>query len=197
MIPHVDIASALQRGFQLYRDNLLNLLLGGLLFTVLSIFSLGILLGPMWAGYVLLTLNLVDRRPADNDVSTIFKGFSYFLHSLVLVIVLFVALVFGQFILALIPIIGFFLSIFYGYALQTLTIFAIYLIVDRRMEVVASIQQSIELVKQNFWVFLGLNVVASLISGIGVILCGLGVFLTLPIYFATLAVVYRDFYPAQ
>lgn len=197
MIPHVDIASALQRGFQLYRDNLLNLLLGGLLFAVLSIFSLGILLGPMWAGYVLLTLNLVDRRPTDNDVSTIFKGFSYFLHSLVLVIVLGVALLFGQLVLALIPIIGVFLSLFYGYALATLTLFAIYLMVDRRMEVVASIQQSFELVKQNFWVFLGLNLVVSMVSGIGVILCGLGIFVTLPIYFATMAVVYRDFFPAQ
>jgi hypothetical protein len=51
---------------------------------------------------------------------------------------------------------------------------------------------SIEKVKPDFFPFLGLYLVAAIIGEIGVLACGIGVFATMPICFAILAVTYRD-----
>lgn len=193
---NVDIADALRRGFDLYKDNITTLLIATLLATIISILTVGILAGPMLAGLAYLTLGLIDRRQPKPEIGELFKGFNFFLPSLVYVILLAVASLFGQFILRLIPILGFFLSILFSMALSTAVMFAIFLIIEQRMDVVAAIQKSYEVVIGNFWIFLGLNIVASVISSLGVIACGVGIIVTAPLYFTTIAVVYRDLHPA-
>ncbi len=51
---------------------------------------------------------------------------------------------------------------------------------------------SFEKVKTNFFPFLGLFVVSYIIGGIGIILCGIGVILTFPIYVCIISVAYRE-----
>jgi uncharacterized membrane protein len=196
MQPNVDIADALRKGYDLYKENISTLLIATLLAAIISVLSIGILAGPMLAGVTLLTLGLIDRREPKPQIGDIFKGFSFFLPSLVFVILLIVASLAGQFILGLIPVLGFLLSTLFSMALSTVVMFTIFYIVDRKMEVVAAIQQSFDTVKQNFWIFLGLNIVASVVSSLGVIACVIGIIVTLPMYYCTLAVVYRDLHPA-
>jgi hypothetical protein len=70
--------------------------------------------------------------------------------------------------------------------------FAIPLIVDRRMGVFDAIKTSIDATKSQWWMFAIFVLVLGLLSGIGMIACGLGLLVTAPFYFTTPAIAYRD-----
>ncbi|MCS6770659.1 MAG: hypothetical protein NZ740_01375 [Kiritimatiellae bacterium] len=197
MHSQIDISSVLRRGFELYRDHFLVLILSTLLATVLSVLTVGILAGPMIAGLSLIALGLIDRRDPPPDVGRLFQGFSFFVPSLIFVIAYLVVMFVGSFVLGLMPMIGGLLSTLYSMVISTFVMFAIFNIVDRGADVAAAVQQSVEMVKANFWIFFGLYIIASVLSSLGVILCLIGIFLTLPLYPCWIAIAYRDLFPAR
>lgn len=197
MQPTVDIGNALKRGFDLYKENITTLLIATLLASIISVVTVGILAGPMAAGLTLITLRLVDRQEPKPEIGDLFKGFSFFVPTLVYVILLVVAQLIGGFILGLFPFIGVLLSSLFSMALNTAVLFAMFYIVDQKMDVVAAIQKSFDVVKANFWVFLGLSIVAGVVSSLGIIACVIGVIVTAPMYLSTISIVYRDLHPAS
>lgn len=197
MQPTVDIGNALKRGFDLYKENIATLLIATLLASIISCVTVGILAGPMMAGLTLITLRLVDRQEPKPEIGDLFKGFSFFVPTLVFVILLVVVQLIGSFILGLFPFIGVLLSSLFSMALNTAVLFTMFYIVDRNMDVVAAIQKSFDVVKSNFWIFLGLSIVASVVSMLGIIACVIGVIVTAPMYLTTIAIVYRDLHPAS
>lgn len=197
MQPTVDIGNALKRGFDLYKENITTLLIATLLASIISVVTVGILAGPMTAGLTLITLRLVDRQEPKPEIGDLFKGFSFFVPTLVYVILLVVAQLIGSFILRLFPFIGVLLSSLFSMALNTAVLFAMFYIVDQKMDVVAAIQKSFDVVKTNFWVFLGLSIVAGVVSSLGIIACVIGVIVTAPMYLSTISIVYRDLHPAS
>ena len=192
----VDIGAVLRRGFDLYKENVTTLLVATLLAAVISMVTVGILLGPMMAGLALVTLGLVDKRQPKPEIGELFKGFDFFVPGLVFAILYFVAMMVGSFILGLTPLLAIILPSLYQLALSTFVMFTIYYIVDRKLEVVPAIQASVELVKSNFWIFLGLYIVATFISLMGAVACVIGVIVTAPMSGCMLAVTYRDLHPA-
>ncbi|MGD9045454.1 MAG: hypothetical protein PVG06_17200, partial [Desulfobacterales bacterium] len=90
------------------------------------------------------------------------------------------------------PGVGQLLSLFFVYAAQAFLMFGIFLIVDKQMRFWPASMESIQKVKTNFWPFLGLSTVASIIGSLGGILLGIGIVLTIPIQVCILAVAYRD-----
>ena len=180
------------KGFNLYKENLGTLILASLIALVLSAVTIGILAGPMLAGIILITLGFFDKREPKPEVGNVFKGFDYFLNSLLFVIVWGVAVLVVSLILALIPCIGQLASLCVIYAAQTFLMFGLFLIVDKRMEFWPASMESFNKVKTNFWPFLGLSVVTSIIASIGAIACGIGMAITAPIQACILTVAYRD-----
>ena len=152
----------------------------------------GVLSGPMSVGLILITLALLDKKEPKPQAGDIFQGFSYFLQSFLYFLALIIVAMIGFLILNFIPCLGQILGMLYVYALQALTMFSLFLIADRKMEFIDAIKASVDIVKTNFWPFLGLSVVASIIASLGSILCGIGVVLTMPIYFCIIAVAYRN-----
>lgn len=195
MQPNVDISDVLRRGFNLYKENITTLLIATLVATLISAFTVGLLAGPMMAGLALVTLGLIDRAKPKPQVGDIFKGFEVFVQSLVFFVLLVVATMVGQFILGFIPILGPLLSALYSFALNTAVLFTIFYIAEKKMDAVAAIQKSLDVVKTNFWIFLALAIIAGVVSSLGVIACGIGIFVTLPMYICTIATVYRDLHP--
>ena len=181
-----------EKGFNLYKENIVTLILASLIALVISAVTVGILAGPMLAGIILITLNFFDKKEPQPQVGSVFKGFDYFLNALLFVIVWGVAVLVVSFILALIPCIGQLASLFLIYAVQTFLMFGLFLIVDKKMEFWPASMESVSVVKTNFWPFLGLSVVASIIGSIGAIACGLGMAITAPIQVCILTVAYRD-----
>lgn len=190
----VKFGEWIEKGFGLYKRNIILLILATFIALVLSAASLGILAGPMAVGLYLITLGLLDGKEPKPEVGDLFKGFAFFLNSLLFFIVWGVIIMVGYTVLRIFPLIGDLAASVFAFAVQALLIFALFLIGDQHMDFWPASMESIDKVKRNFWPFLGLIVVSSVIGGIGAIAFGIGVIVTLPIHICIITVAYRDVY---
>lgn len=188
---NVDFGGWIQKGFDIWKDNILTLVIVTVIASFVSGFSFGILGGAMWAGLALLTLALHDKVQPKPGVGDLFKGFSFFLQALIF-FVIYIAVMFVAGLLNAIPCLGQIAALVIHIAFSTLTMFTMFYLVDKQLPAIEAIKASINIVKQNFFPFLGLGIVAGAIGMAGVILCGIGIFATLPITFCILAAAYRS-----
>ena len=182
----------IEEGFNLYKNNFGTLVLASVIALVLTTVTIGILAGPMIAGLVIVTLQLLRKEEPKPDAGKVFRGFDYFLNAFLFMVIWGTAILVGSFILALFPCIGQLLSPIFAYAAQAFLMFGIFLIVDKQMNFWPASMESIQTVKINFWPFFGLSTVASIIGSVGAIAIGIGIVLTIPIQACILAVAYRD-----
>lgn len=76
--------------------------------------------------------------------------------------------------------------------LQGLLFFSIPLIIDKKMGIIEAIQTSIQATKSNWWMYLLFLIVMTILISVSMIPCGLGLFVTVPMYFLAPALAYRD-----
>ncbi len=79
------------------------------------------------------------------------------------------------------------------FVVNGLLMFSIPLVVDKDMEAVDAIRQSVEMLKSQWLMATLFYFVVSILGTIGLIACLVGVIFTLPMYFLSIAVVYNDF----
>ncbi|MDH3884675.1 MAG: hypothetical protein OET63_10705 [Desulfobacterales bacterium] len=188
----VKFGKWIEEGFNLYKNNFGTLVLASIIALVLTIVTIGILAGPMLAGLAIITLRLLRKEHPEPDAGKVFRGFDYFLNAFLFMLIWVIAILVGSFILQIFPVVGQLLSLFFVYAAQAFLMFGIFLIVDKQMNFWPASMESIQTVKTNFWPFLGLSTVASIIGSLGGIALGIGIVLTIPIQACILAVAYGD-----
>ncbi len=187
-----NIGNWFKGGFDLYKNNMAVFILATLIALILTAVTFGILGGPMYAGLVYIALKLHDREQPAPTAGDVFSGFKYFLNSFLFFIVWGIILFIAGSILGYIPCLGLILVICLSLAAGAFLMFGIFLIVDKEMAFWPASMASIEKVKESFFPFLGLSVVAGVIGQIGAVACVIGIILTMPIYICTLTVTYRD-----
>lgn len=185
------------KGFEIYKQNLGTLLVASLIAVVLSAFTFGILAGPMFAGMILIVLDLIDGKEKKPDVGRLFNGFNHFAQSLLFMLVWGLITFAGSFVLSFILCVGQIAAVFGSLVLNGLLMFGLFLIVDKGMEFWPASMESMKVVKTQFWPLVGYYIVASVLGGLGSVACGIGIFLTLPIMICSVAVAYREFFPVQ
>lgn len=190
----VNMGQWIEAGFNLYKNNFTTLVLAALIALALSTVSIGILTGPMIAGLIIITLQLLRKEKPKPEVGLVFRGFSYFLNTFLFTFIWGIAILIGSLLLGWLPIIGQLLSLFFVYAAQAFLMFGLYLIVDKQIDFWPASQISIQTVKTNFWPFFGLAAIASIIGSIGALAFGIGVVLTIPIQLCILAVAYQEIF---
>lgn len=188
----VPFVKWIEDGFILYKSHFATLVLAALIMLALSTLTLLILLPPLTAGIILLTLRLADGETPPPGAGAVFNGFSVFFNALLFMLIWGGVTLAGVFLMGWFPVIGQLAALFFSYSIQALLVFGMFLIADRRIGFWEASTQSMNIVKTNFWPFLGLTIVASVIGGIGAIAFGIGVIFTLPMNFCILAVAYRD-----
>ncbi len=188
----VKFSEWIQGGLNLYKDNFGILFTATLIAILLSGLTLGILAGPLAVGIVSIVLRLIDKQEPKPEIGDVFSGFDRFLPSFLLFLGVGVVSFIGSAILGIVPVFGGLLGLLFAYGLGTVVMFGIFLITERKLDVVPAVTTSFETVKDYFWPFLGLYVVTCLLSSIGLILCGIGVIFTAPIMACVLGVAYRD-----
>ena len=188
----VDFGNWIKDGLDLYKNNFGVLVLVSLIAIILTGATLCILAGPMGAGFALITLKIYDNKDQRADIGDLFKGFDFFLQSFLLCIVWGTLLFLVSVILGAIPIIGTLAAICVQVAAGAFLMFALFLIVDKQMDFWPASVESFNTVKTDFWPFLGFSIVAGILGYIGVILIGIGIIFTLPIYFCIITVAYRS-----
>lgn len=176
-----------------------------------------ILIGPMMCGIYLVLLQTYEGRTV--DFAQLFKGFDFFMPSLILAIIIMVPtfiLIFSIYI----PMVGIamagprmseseviaaiagFLVIeviiaFFMVCLHTLLLFAFPLIVDKKMSAVDAIKTSVRAVWQNISGVVGLIVVGMGVAFVGYAMLCIGIYLVLPLIIAANVVAYRKVFPAS
>jgi len=138
---------------EVYKKNLWQLVLGAILFEVLSLLSLTIMIGPLAGGWCLLTINALRRPDKRVELGDMFGVFNQFFPLA------------GLFYLTFIPILmGIILCVVPGMILMTLWLFTFFLIVDRKEGVFSSLKISQEMVARSFGNYVVLVIVVTAIS---------------------------------
>jgi uncharacterized membrane protein len=186
-------------------------------FMIGSAVPLGILMGPMMCGLYLAFFR--KRRGEPIEFGTLFKGFDYFANSVVAAILhaipifavvipayffFYVGLIVSLTALGDEPGPAGAIGVFLSFAVSILVVFSVIvvltigftfsypLIVDRRMQGFDAVKLSFKAAMSNFWRLLALVILCALVNAVGVMLCYVGVFLTLPITYAAVAVSYEQ-----
>ncbi|NLH98585.1 MAG: hypothetical protein GX446_03730 [Chthonomonadales bacterium] len=82
-----------------------------------------------------------------------------------------------------------------GVVLSALWLFTLLLIVDRGLDGVAAMRESLNALKGEWLMITIFMIVVALVGVAGVIACGVGVLITAPIAVLSIALLYRDFFP--
>jgi len=191
----VDIGKWVSEGFSLYKNNLALLLPLSFLFFVLS-FTI-VLSGPLLIGFAMVLLRLVDQRSPAPQLGDLFQGFNVFLPSLLFAIVWTILLLAGTSVLSRLPCLGYIAAPVYSIVLSAFIMFGPFRLAEDCKDFWSASTESMKKVRDNLWPYLAIGLIASVISAVGVLACGVGVIVTLPIGLSILAVVYRDAWPAK
>ncbi len=201
-------------GFELFKQEAAQFIGYGFVYTFLAIIAAYIPLGSLLltpsltAGFT-LGANVVSRRER-MDFGIFFKGFDYFLQLLVYTLIVgLISLV------ALVPIIlglfiffgfgmnseaAFFVAailvflIFFGVliAVRTFYIFSQHFIIFGGLEAWQAMETSRKIIAQNFWPVFGLLLVTGIINLLGLLICGLGLIITIPLTHCIVYAAFRD-----
>lgn len=195
-----QFARWIQTSFEVFLDNLGILIPAALLAWLVGLVTFFILAGPLAVGMILISFALLDRQDPKPEVGDLFKGLAYFLPSFLFLLIFSVAVGLATVVLGLISqffCIGWLLQPLFILFAYTPVMFTPFLITDKKMDVLPAVQASWDKVKTNFWVFLALNLVSLIIGSVGAIMCGIGVVISMPLYFLILAAAYRDVFATE
>ena len=184
----IDIGRAVSRGWALIRDNM-GVLVGA---TVLGwLVSIGLAFVPVlgWVvGFVMLGgldymfLRRIRGEPV--QVGDVFAGFNLaFLHLSLAGLVKWLLTSLGL-LLCLLP--GIYLGV--GY------VFALPLVIDKKMEFWPAMELSRRVVHAHWWSMFALVIVLAIVACAGVLACGVGVLITIPVASASFMYVYEDLF---
>lgn len=178
----------LRRAFELYRANFGLLLLVHLVWVSVSVFTFGLLSGPLAAGVARITLDLLDRKEPPPQPGDLFRGFDFFLPSFLLGVAITAA---NALLMILLRPLGPW-SLAGPILIATVTFYSIFLIVERGLEFWPSVQASWLMARSNFGPLLGLTALGWIAGLSGSLAMGVGVALTLPFYSCLVAVAWRN-----
>jgi len=201
--PVLDIRHCLRRGWALVRSDFWPLVgLNALVLALLAVANggsaaqsaaganwsfqssvIGLLVyGPLVGGLFLHFLK--KKRGERSGVETVFCGFSNrFLH-----------LFLGGFVTLTLIALGFVCLIVPGIYLLVSWMFTLALVVDKRLDFWPAMELSRKTVAKHWWKFLAFWLVIFLIKVSGLLLCGIGLFLTTPLALAALVYAYDDIF---
>lgn len=151
----IDLGGVFKHGWRLFIKDIVHLLIATVVATALSIVTLGILAGPLYAGLYKMVADRVrdGREPRWDDVFGGLERFWAYLGA-----ALFLLIVIG---LAWVTVIG-------GVLLGTIWLYVFPLMVDKRMGLGEALGTSYRMVRDNgFWEHLALVVVFAVLSSIG------------------------------
>jgi uncharacterized membrane protein len=167
----------MSEGWTLVQADLGSYVLIALLFFLLS--GVPLIQGALIAGFHIYTMKrLSGRRP---DVGDLFKGFNFFVHSLV-----------ASLLIGLFTFLGSLMLIIPGLVIAAMYKFTYLFIVDKRMEFWPAMQASHNLVKNDYFGFTMFLILAFLLNVLGFLCLIVGLLVTVPVTFAAITIAYKE-----
>jgi uncharacterized membrane protein len=166
-------------GWEIVKADLGNYAIMGLIFVALNGMVPVILQGPLMAGFHIYCMKRIMGRAT--DFSDLFKGFNFFVPTLVasLVISLFF---FGGTLLCVIP----------GLVVAAMYKFTYLFIVDKRLDFWPAMQASHAVVRNDYFGFTMFLILMALVNLLGLLCCVVGLLITVPVSLAAITVAYQE-----
>ena len=179
----IKIGDWLKEAFEAVKSDLIGYALPALIIFGVCLTVIGILIvGPLLCGFYYIIFQRMKGQQATTGV--LFKGFDVLWDALLAWVIIFAV----TFIVGLVPFLGIILSLLVGAPF----IFVFPLIWEKRLSFIDAIKESLQLFQERWSDLLPFYVVASLVGAAGVLLVGIGVIFTFPIYMYATACLYRD-----
>jgi uncharacterized membrane protein len=163
-----SVGDCVSAGFEGFRKNPGHHVLCTLLFLVVTGMGFGLLNGPMLVGYMRMNAKEMAGEPV--TVGDLFRGFDDFVPALLAVLLGSIAVAVG-FLFCIIP----------GLLLTPIVAVAAWIVAEGEKDGIVALQRAWALLRQYFLPIFLCNLVLSIIGGLGVLLCYVGLLLTLPI----------------
>jgi uncharacterized membrane protein len=166
-------------GWEMVKQDMGMFILIALVFSVLNSAVPVILTGPLIAGFHIYCIKRLLGRQA--DFADLFKGFNFFVPTLVASIVI-----------SLFGAIGFILCIIPGLVITAMYKFTYLFIVDKGMDFWPAMQASHAIVRQDYFGFTMFLLAMIGVVVLGAICCIIGVFVAIPVTVAAITVAYQE-----
>jgi len=174
---NVTASRWLGAGWELVKADLGNYLLISLLFFLLN--GVPLIQGALIAGFHIYTMKKLMRRPG--DVGDLFKGFNYFVPTLV-----------ASLLIGLFTFVGFLLLIIPGLVVAAMYKFTYLFIVDKRMSFWQAMQASHDVVRRDYFGFVMFLILVFLVNFLGFCCFFVGLLVTAPVTFAAITAAYSE-----
>ena len=187
----IDIGGCLSRGWDLVKNNfwltvgvsfVMGLILGASGMTYIGPLIIG---GALTGGLNWFFLKLIRGQRAGFEDA--FAGFT----------LAFLQLMLGYLVMSLLASVGFLLCILPGIYLAVAWKFTLPLIIDKRMDFWDAMELSRKVITKRWWSLFGLIIVSFFVNLLGVLVCFIGVFVTIPITQAAMMYAYEDVFGTQ
>ena len=180
-----DIGKCFSEGWDLYKGNMGVLILGYLIVSVISGFTLGILSGPLLVGYFMIVDRLIKNDPEKPGAGDVFKGMSKFGPAFVAMLLFIVVAM----VASLLPVIGQIAA----YIISPLLMFTIMFITFEDLGVIDAFKKVIKGVTSGEMLMpIVLGILANLVGGVGAFLCLIGIIFTMPFAMTLYVCAYRQ-----
>lgn len=180
----VSIGSCLGRAWEMMMSDFWTIMgVSALILIILS--STGIIAGPLIGGLFCYYLKKIRRQPA--QLSDAFAGFSS----------LFLPLFLGALVASLLTSVGFAICFFPGVYLAVAWKLTLPIIVDKRLGFWEAMEVSRKVVTKSWWTVFLFAIVCWLINFGGFLLCGIGLFVTIPWTLIALTFLYEDIFGSK
>jgi len=185
----LDIGGCLSRAWALLQSDFWPIIgVSALLLIILGATNAAyvglILTGPILGGLFHYYFKKMRQEPA--ELADAFSGFT----------ICFVQLLLGALVSSLLITVGLALCVLPGIYLAVAWHFALPLIMDKRIEFWPAMELSRKVISKHWWSFLGFAIVLGLVNFVGVLACGIGLFVTAPLTMIALAYAYEDIFRA-
>ena len=186
----IDIGGCISRGWQLVKSDFWLLIgvsfVGGLIASGCGVPFLGLIIGgPMMGGVYALYLKRIRGQPA--AFGDAFIGFS----------TAFVPLMLAMLVKGLLTGLGCLLCILPGIYLAVAWVFAVPLVVDKKIDFWPAMELSRKVITKHWWLMFGFLIVCGFVALAGLIACCVGIFVSVAIVQAAMMYAYEDIFGAQ
>ena len=180
----VDIGSCLGRSWDLLMKNF-GLVVGASFVVGLIQGAVGLLGGVCMGGLYFMLLKLIRGEKA--EFGDAFAGFS----------LAFLQLFLAGLVRGLLTMLGLVLCILPGIYLAVAWVFAVPLVMDKRMDFWPAMELSRKVVNKHWWAVFGLLLISILVILVGVLACCVGVFVAQPLVYGAIAYAYEDIFGSK
>lgn len=183
----MNIEKNLQKSINLYLNNFGIIFLPSLVASIFTVLSLGVLAGPLFGGLMILILKLLRDQQA--EFKEIFVHFEKTLPTLIICLTAEIVFLIAR----NIPVVGVALTVALSPLILVVVTIALILIIEKDLAPLPAVKEGIAFFKTEpliIWIY---GLIALILSAVGAVAFGVGVFLTLPFSVICLAVAYQEY----